>query len=66
MQLCYYKTSWERLDLPTWGYGYPIAKTTNRFAEWKDSNEADKIQLLEGFLGYDNFTWNVHRFDDTE
>ena len=65
MELCYYKTSWERLDLPTWGYGYPLAKPANRLVEWNDLNETDKMQL-EGFLGYDNFTWNILRLDETE
>ena len=65
IQLCYYKTSWEKLDLPTYGYGHPIAKPATRFVEWKDVNSIHRSQLEQN-LGYNELTWNVIRLNDVE
>ena len=65
MELCYYKTSWERLDLPTYGYGYPIARPNIRFTRWSKVNETDR-ESLSKFLGYDEFTWNILRLNEVE
>ena len=64
-QLCYYKTSYDRLDLPTYGYGYPIEKPMSRFVEWKDIDESVR-SMLEQSLGYDELTWNVLRLNEVE
>lgn len=64
-QLCFYKTSYDRLDLPSHGFGYPMAKPEERFVPWQDIDEKFRVKL-EQSLGYTELTWNVLRLADIE
>lgn len=64
-QLCYYKTSYDRLDVNQYGYGYPMKKPVKRFVQWKDVENMVKTQL-EQSLEYTELTWNVLRLADIE
>lgn len=65
-QLCYHKTSYDRLDLNAYGgYGYPLARPMSRFVPWEDMDEGARTILAEN-LGYTELTWNVHRLAEVE
>jgi len=64
-QLCYYKTSYDRLDLEEYGYGYPVPKPSARFRPWRDVSDAERVRLERSF-GYTELTWNVLRLSDAE
>eukprot|EP00571_Detonula_confervacea_P011923 CAMPEP_0172304960 /NCGR_PEP_ID=MMETSP1058-20130122/6291_1 /TAXON_ID=83371 /ORGANISM="Detonula confervacea, Strain CCMP 353" /LENGTH=1111 /DNA_ID=CAMNT_0013016367 /DNA_START=17 /DNA_END=3355 /DNA_ORIENTATION=+ len=64
-QLCYYKTSYDRLDILSYGFGTPIAKPFSRFVPWKDIEDMLRVQL-EQSLGYTELTWNVLRLAEVE
>ncbi len=68
-QLCYDRTSYDQLDIVSYGNGYPIAIPSLRFMPWKRiiaDNNATQMELLQDSLGYDEFTWNVLRLADVE
>lgn len=64
-QLCYYKSSYDRLDVSLFGPGYAIAKPSDRFVPWEDIDETLRVQL-EQSMGYTELTWNVLRLAPVE
>jgi hypothetical protein len=68
-QLCYDRTSYDRLDIGSYGHGYPIPIPSLRFMPWKEiiaDNNTTRLKLLQDTLGYDEFTWNVLRLAPVE
>jgi hypothetical protein len=68
-ELCFDRTSYDRLDLVSYGTGYPIAIPSLRFTPWKEiiaDNNATRLELLQQTLGYDELTWNVLRLAAVE
>jgi len=63
--LCYYGSSYDRLDVSSYGFGYPITKPSGRFVPWEDIDETLQVQL-EQSLGYTELTWNVLRLAPVE
>ena len=65
MQLCFYKTSYDELNIEEWGFGYPIEKPATRFVKWTNLDPELQATMTTS-LGYDAFTWNVPGLNPSE
>lgn len=65
MQLCFYKTSYDELNIVEYGFGYPIVRPAARFVPWADLDSETRITMEETH-GYNEFTWNVPALNPSE
>eukprot|EP00986_Skeletonema_menzelii_P020481 scaffold31292_cov154-Skeletonema_menzelii.AAC.1 len=56
-QLCFYKTSYDELNIVEYGFGFPIERPAARFVPWADL-DSETQATMEQSLGYNDFNWN--------
>jgi len=58
MQLCFYKTTYDELNIVEYGIGFPIKRPSARFVPWNDL-DSELQATMEQTLGYTEFSWNI-------
>jgi len=58
MQLCFYKTSYDELNIVEYGFGYPISRPAARFVPWANL-DSEMRATMEQTLGYNELSWNI-------
>lgn len=65
MQLCFYKSSYDALNIADYGFGYPMEKPAARFVQWADLDPGMQA-TMEQALGYTEFNWNIPGLNPSE
>ena len=64
-QLCFFKSSYDRLDMTLYGLGTPMMKPVDRFVPWHTIEEDLQSKLSKTFE-YTDLSWNVLRLAEIE